>query len=530
MLKVMMKSCFNKICKKDLYLVMILAFIPNFFQLIMNLPFYISLASEISLGSFLLTLFINFFAGMFLFSVIQIWRYLYLIICFVIFMCNCGLLYFKKVYSAVLTGEIAEYILHSDAQGILDHLDYQIYLWILVFAIIPSLILYYISKKLKFIGKVWLCSWFSYALITMILAMVSALNIKGAAYDKESLAYVVPYSYIIIILEASIEYSTLKEEVRKNDFVVEKNPNHKALKIILIVGESARYDHFSVNGYQRETSPELAKINNLVTFSDAYSLGTFTTGAVPKIFRNEQLKHHVSLIKLMEMSGFKTYWISNHRMHGDVITNLAHESQFALFRDDIHSKKAAYKFDDKLLVHLDDIMNKNANENIFLVLHMIGSHLNYDMRYPDEFKKFTPTCKQKTSSFFGRISCTDSIKLNNSYDNSILYSDYIISGMIKRLENENALVLFVSDHGQSLGENGVFFHGDEYEKAPEEQIHVAMFLWASDNFLADKTYKYNYLKAKAKKDKHFTHGNIFHSLPHCIGLTKNIHAPLSICH
>jgi len=496
--------------------------------IIFNFSYYSSAIPKHGYLHFSIMLLVHASFGNAIISLLLFSRYFYLIFCSIIFCLNCVVIYYKKVYSSHLTTEIVDYILHSDIQGLRDHLDMQVFIWLLLFALVPVFILYKYTKGFEFSLKNYLINW----ILWIYLFMGSCLVAYTTRFPFETyigtIGYILPYSYLVVIDESVSQYTNKSTTPKANNFVTEENHKHTNMVSVLVIGESARYDHFSINGYKRPTSPHLEKVQNLISFSKAYSLDTYTSIVVPKIIQNIKLDNHVSLIKLMEKNNYKTLWISNHRKHGDAVTEVASESQFSIFRDDIYSTKTANKFDQAILDKLDETLKASPNENLFIVLHTIGSHLNYDLRYPDEYMIYTPTCK-RNYSFFGRDSCTDIENLTNSYDNSITYSDYILAQVIERLKPHNSMLIYVSDHGQSLGENGVYFHGAIYKGAPEEQIHIPMFVWASDQFLKDPDLKNNFKKASSAKDQSFTHATIFHSIPHCLGLQKNIDPSMSIC-
>ncbi len=504
-----------------------LILIPSLVCLLLNCSYYVTIFPHFGFAKMILLIGLHISFGCSIFAFTLCGRYFYIIFCFLILTISCIVSYYKKVYSSHLTTEIIDFILHSDAQGIRDHLDIQIFLWVGIFVVIPTLLMIKISQGLIITIKAWLSRWIIFPYLMMILCFCASNTKVSMTYYLGSIGYIVPYNYLMVIEEYFSQYNNKSQTEKFNNFSYEKH-NHKNIVTVLFIGESARYDHFSINGYKRATSPHLEQIKNLISFSNAYSLETYTSVGVPRMLRNNDLQNHVSLIKLMEFSGFKTYWISNHRKHGDLVTDVALEAQHTKFRDDIHSSGAAHKFDSALLDQIDEILALNNSQNLFIVLHAIGSHLNYDLRYPAEYAVYRPTCK-RNYTFFGRDSCTEIENLTNSYDNSILYSDYIISQIIAKLSSRNAFLLFASDHGQSLGENGIYFHGAEYATAPDEQTHIAMFAWASNQFLKDPKHSQFFKSAAQKKDSKITHANIFHSIPHCIGLKKNIDLNMSIC-
>ncbi|OPZ76733.1 MAG: Phosphoethanolamine transferase EptA [Alphaproteobacteria bacterium ADurb.Bin438] len=169
---------------------------------------------------------------------------------------------------------------------------------------------------------------------------------------------------------------------------------------------------------------------------------------------------------------------------------------------------SSYCKDEVLLDGLEDVI-KNIKNDTVIVLHTMGSHgPSYHNRYPDEFKKFVPSCD--TSD----IQNCSKEEIVNTYDNTILYTDFIVSSAIDILKKFNNLeigLIYVSDHGESLGENGIYLHGMPYSIAPKSQTSVPMMIWMSDNMKKYDFINYECLKDKASKGQ-FSHDNLFHSL------------------
>ena len=164
--------------------------------------------------------------------------------------------------------------------------------------------------------------------------------------------------------------------------------------------------------------------------------------------------------------------------------------------------------DEGMLVGLEDYIEKNRGKNILIVLHQMGNHgPAYYKRYPKEFEKFTPVCKTNQLE-----NCTQE-EISNAYDNAILYTDYFLSKAINFLKKysktHEAGLLYVSDHGESLGENGIYLHGMPYAIAPKAQTHVPSLIWLDDGQMA---HEYDINKIKQNKDKEYSHDNLFDTL------------------
>lgn len=255
---------------------------------------------------------------------------------------------------------------------------------------------------------------------------------------------------------------------------------------IMVVGETARSDHFSLNGYSRDTNPSLGREKNLL-FVNAQSCGTSTAFSVPCMFflrgRDEYSPEIASaesnVLDALTTAGVKAVWIDNNSTCKRVCDRIENEnmrvkSDGSVQRDgvyDIEMVKATERYLD------------SDGDDLLVVLHMMGSHgPAYSHRYPPEFAKFTPYCEKLSPT-----ECTVE-EVANAYDNSIAYTDYILGQLIASLKKHSdefdAFLFYASDHGESLGENGVYLHGMPYTVAPQAQTEVPLILWMSPGFVA----------------------------------------------
>ncbi len=260
-------------------------------------------------------------------------------------------------------------------------------------------------------------------------------------------------------------------------------------KIVLVIGESARVDHFGINGYARDTTPNLNQIKDLVSFSYVKPCATSTMFAVPCILsRNtkENMKYPLNentIISVFQDLGFVTSWLStqgsylNERFLLQVSAE-AQNTRYGFMLDP--QSKDGRRYDGALLPLLQEVMNSDKND--FIILHTMGSHTPFRQRYPESFQKFVPVCQGNPIS-----SCRNQEEIINTYDNTVLYTDYFLSETIKILKDQDALLVYVSDHGQYLGEDGVYGHGGD---ANHQAHNIPMFVWMSDKLLKKKVFRH----------------------------------------
>jgi KDO II ethanolaminephosphotransferase len=249
------------------------------------------------------------------------------------------------------------------------------------------------------------------------------------------------------------------------------------------------------------------------------SCDTVTRLAVPRIFtRNTgraDTAEETSFISIFKKLGFLTAWISNQGYlgtHETTVSAIASEAEHTIYKNATGNFNGELKiFDEDLLGDIDVYLNMD-NKNRMIILHPIGCHWKYDCHYPDRFMKFKPVCAGKN------LRACDVSALTNSYDNTILYADDFIGRVIGKVKDMNALVFYISDHGESLGEKGVYLHSPG-QKA-EEQFKAAMFVWASKRYAARNSEKY--LNLQRNRSLKLNHDVIFHSVLDAAGIESSV--------
>jgi lipid A ethanolaminephosphotransferase len=178
-------------------------------------------------------------------------------------------------------------------------------------------------------------------------------------------------------------------------------------------------------------------------------------------------------------------------------------------------------FDEILLKDLRQQIIDNPNNQV-IVMHQKGSHgPAYYLRYPEEFKQFIPVCATN------KLQNCDPKDINNAYDNTILYTDHVVDQVIEELKqlpsDYNTALVYISDHGESLGENNIYLHGTPYFMAPEAQTHVPFLLWFSNKFMKNFNLNTDCLNKKTKLS--FSHDNLFHSMLGLLDLETSYYQP-----
>jgi len=292
--------------------------------------------------------------------------------------------------------------------------------------------------------------------------------------------------------------------------------NPRRTVTVIVVGETARAMNFSLNGYSRNTNPELSTQAGLINFSDTQSCGTATAVSLPCVFSSlgreqysdSRAKSQEGLLDVVAHAGFDVLWLDNNSGCKGTCDRVKYEDvSKPVPGDPLCTTEECY--DERLLRNLPEII-RNAQKDMVIVLHQKGSHgPAYWKRYPKEFNRFNPVCE--TSD----LQRCQSESIVNAYDNTILYTDHFLSSTINLLREsaKNAHVdtsmIYFSDHGESLGEKNMYLHGAPYFMSPVEQRHVPFMMWFSDGFLPRFHIDAGCLASRASQP--VSHDNVFHS-------------------
>ena len=284
---------------------------------------------------------------------------------------------------------------------------------------------------------------------------------------------------------------------------------------IIVIGETARADHFSLNGYGRRTNPLLEK-DDIVSFKNVSSCGTSTAFSVPcmfslrerRDFSPEDAANESNVLDILSRAGVQVVWLDNNSSCKGVCARIESENFRETPAPDSRMQESGEIYDESMVRNLDQYVDESTSD-LLIVLHTMGSHgPAYHNRFPESFAVFQPFCGTNSLQ-----ECSDE-EVVNAYDNSILYTDYVLNEAIEYLnrnaEEFDSFLLYASDHGESLGENGVYLHGLPYTIAPKSQINVPMIFWMSDEFSSSHAVSLTSLANKSDLD--FSHDNISHSL------------------
>ncbi|MBF7682576.1 phosphoethanolamine--lipid A transferase [Acinetobacter sp. B5B] len=450
--------------------------------------------------------------GLYLF-ILQIisWRRTAKIVAVFLIILTASSSYFVNQLGIDITKEQIQNVMQTDIHEVQDLISVPLFIHFVEFLFIPLILLMCIQIQPKHVlktiyQKIMVC------FITLFITGLGLFSFYGqyAPIFREHREMKGQISPLNIIANGSSYFK--KQFKQGNPPLVAYGTDAKFVGqgqppkiVVLVVGETGRAQSFSLNGYQRPTNPQLSQID-LVNFTAASSCGTQTAVSLPCMFSGMSRKeydeglasHREGLLDIAKRAGYEVTWIDNNSGCKGACDRIQHVI--------IPKDQPQYKqwcdgdgecYDEVLLQSLQNYLKgldiKSLKANQLIVLHQVGSHgPAYYKRYPKAFETFTPTCATNSIQ-----KCTRE-QLINTYDNTIVYTDYIVSSVVKQLQAlpVASSMMYLSDHGESTGENGMYLHGAPYIIAPKEQTHIPMMLWFSEQWPNKKQYS-ACLKAKA---------------------------------
>ncbi|MEE1867333.1 phosphoethanolamine transferase [Pseudomonas auratipiscis] len=433
-----------------------------------------------------------------------------------------GAAYFMNQYGVLIDVGMLRNTVETNVAEVRDLLSIKLGLYILLLAVVPALLLY----KTPVNYRVWYRELFAKLISSVaciaLIGMVALLNYQGLASlfrnHHEIRLMVVPSN----VVGASMGYvkeriGTAAKPFAKIGEDAKRDPlwKHERKSLtVLVVGESARAQNFELLGYDRETTPQLSKEAGLIVFSDVHSCGTETAVSVPcmfsglsrKDYQASKAKNQEGLLDVLQRAGLSVRWRDNQSGCKGTCDRVQFED-VSNAKDPVLCTNS--ECHDEILLQGLASMIDNLQQDTVLVLHQMGSHgPEYFKRYPMQYERFTPVCPSNALN-----QCSEQ-SIINAYDNTLVYTDHVLASLIDILRSKQDTVdtamLYLSDHGESLGEYNLFLHGTPYVLAPEQQKHVPMLAWFSDSYGKDYDVDTNCLNKT--RDEPLSQDNLFHSM------------------
>lgn len=457
------------------------------------------------------------------------------VIVFILLPTTAAAAYFMNEYGIVIDANMVRNVFETDTRETGDLVTWKLIGYVVLLGIIPAVLFCLVPWtqrpwREEAVAKLKYAALASAVFTAAVLPALGNILSLGREH-RELKMTLTPLNYISAVT------AYWRQEARKQVKIAAAygEDAHKAPAagprkslFVLVVGETARADHFSLNGYQRRTNPELAKVPDLINFPQAYSCGTDTAQSVPCIFSgfgrgaftNVKAEQRENLLDILKRAGIDVLWRENQAGCKGVCARIETETLTGLKVPTFFPSTENY--DDILVDGLKERIAAMTRDGV-IVLHMMGSHgPAYWKRYPPKFEIFAPACKD------AQFSHCELSTIVNAYDNSLVYSDHVLARLIDVLaqaasQGVDAGMLYVSDHGESLGEHGLYLHGMPYALAPEAQIHVPMVVWLSPSLREargiDQACMVNHAGARV------SHDNVFHSMLGIMDVATRVYDP-----
>ena len=387
---------------------------------------------------------------------------------------NATAAYFIITYSVMIDATTIENVFntrYSEASGFFSG---SLWLFIFVFGVLPALFCLLQPVVFGKVKKLAICLVSSLAIVLVVAAMNISQTLWISQHDTELGGLLQPWSYVVNTGRViSFSFDKQAEEIKLPDGKI--TDDEKAV-VVLVIGESARKANFQLYGYQRDTNPLLSKQEGLKVYQ-ANSCATYTTAGTKAILEPEDTG---DLYELLPNYAFRT--------GVDVSWRTSNWGEPPIHIDEyLTNEELGTKYPDEniyndaiLLKGLRERIESSQKNKVLIVLHTSTSHgPNYASKYPKEFEVYQPVAKNVEEG-------ENNVEmLVNAYDNTIRYTDFLLDSLINTLRSMTdwkSAMIFISDHGESLGENKVFMHGLPMQLAPKVQYEIPFMVWTSEGF------------------------------------------------
>lgn len=515
-----------------------------YFVVIVNLPVYSALSDVLSkldgvkIG-FVISIPIFFLATFnFLFNLFS-WPWLTKPFFALLILLSAAVSYAGFNYGTLFDSDMIANIVETDSSEAGSYFSLYSLVWMIGMGIIPALLLIItpIQKNKSFFNLI-LRKLTSMAISLVVIGTVAMMYYQDYASVGRNNSYlrqlIIPTQLVYSIgkyvhrtyLATPIIYREIGLDAKQTPQALSAATDKPTL-VVFVLGETARSQNYQLNGYSRPTN-SYTKALNVISFQDVSSCGTATAVSVPCMFSSftrdnysrQAADNQDNFLDILKRAQVGLFWIENDGGDKNVATNIDKIEIDRSRVDELCNGQTCY--DMAMLENFEKNIDKMQG-NRMLLMHLIGSHgPTYFQRYPQDKKVFQPDCPRADIE-----NCTVD-QIINTYDNTILYTDYVIAQTIEKLntleDKYNTALIYISDHGESLGENGLFLHGMPYGLAPAYQTQVPMMFWTSPGFEREKSLNTTCLRNNAQQ-KTYSQDNLFHSMLGIMDITTEVYNP-----
>lgn len=429
--------------------------------------------------------------------------------------------HFMRAYTIYLDPDMIRNILHTDRKESRELMSLALLPSLFAFGVLPSLLVWRMRIRERTLARATgiRVAWLLASVLVAALAIFASFQATSSLMrNHRELRYLVaPGNYLVslgrVLTDGGNVPAKAKQPVGLHATIAPRARDSKPRLLVIVVGETVRAQNWGLNGYARQTTPQLAGVADLVNFGDVTACGSSTEVSLPCMFSPygrhdydaKRIKGSQSLLNVLDHAGIGVLWRDNQSGCKGVCDGLPFQS----FQNTTQAKACSDEgcLDDVMLDGLEAEVAKHAGDQV-IVLHQLGNHgPAYFKRYPPSLAKFQPECRSM------ELRDCSAQQIVNAYDNAILHTDAFLAeaiAMLAKMDDRDTALLYVSDHGESLGEDGLFLHGVPYAIAPKTQLKVPMLMWFSPGMRTDRGIDLACVRQAATRPA--SHDNLFHSV------------------
>lgn len=447
----------------------------------------------------------------------------------VLLLCSALCTYFIQSYGVGIDAGQITNMMETDVHEVQDLLSWQMLGYLVGLGLLPIAVMLLLRTSAQPARAAIKMRLLASTMSLVIAGLVAFFYAADYAYifreHREVRHWVVPHNY----LAGLKRYYKVNSDIGKQPLLtygtdaIRSQPTGTPRLWVMVLGETARAQSFSLNGYARNTNPELAQLD-IQYAANVSSCGTATAVSLPCLFSGMTRRdydaglasHREGLLDILQRAGYAVTWIDNNSGCKGACDRVNTWS----IPDDIKKDFCDGKdcVDGMLIPGLQRYLSEQPVRDRVIVLHQQGSHgPAYYKRYPDAFKRFTPTCDSNALQ-----SCSQQ-QIINTYDNTIAYTDHVLASLVRLLDKQTpyqASLLYVSDHGESTGEHGLYLHGAPYMLAPDQQTQVPLLTWYDDTWKNKPS-----SDCLAAKMRTLSHDNVFHTVLGWLEVKTRVYNP-----
>lgn len=442
--------------------------------------------------------------------------------------------YFMNQYGVAIDDRMIQNVFETDRAEVMQLLSVKMVAYVLVLGVLPVVLLWKVPLRVQPWWPALRARLVALAVCLALLGMIALFFYQGFASllrnHRDLRYYLVPPNFLNGLRhywsdsrEAPVVLQPVALDAHRTP-VAQRRP--RPALVVLVIGETARAQNFSLLGYGRDTNPELRRVPDLIAFAHAESCGTETAVSLPCMLSDlgrrgyslRTARARENLLDVVRRAGVDVLWVENQsgcKRTCERVPRL--ETRTA----PLPGLCRADECHDAILIPVLQRVLAAPRRDTLLVLHQMGSHgPAYYLRYPPAFERFTPVCRTNLLD-----KCTPE-QIRNTYDNTILYTDHVLAGLIATLRAAPAwdsALLYMSDHGESLGEYGLYLHGAPRLLAPAYQTHIPALAWLSPQFQQDSGIRRECV-ARAQAAP-VSHDNLFHSVLGLFDVRTHVYVP-----